>query len=350
MNRLVLAVLALLAGTPSAAQEPERPGQQDSISRALFAEGRLWLLSDAGLLYSVREGDDAARAEDAGEPVLDICLDAGRFTALTGRRGASGLWTLRRHGPGGWERLWPARADEDLIGLNCDQGRLVVVSGQRTSELMGDVVIETPLSAPIREGRVATMVHGTRDHLFVGLDAGEWGGGLRRIERRTGRTVTIERNSTGELCDGPLNTACDPVNAIVDDPWQPDCIVVAIGLVHMAPHGRLTRVCGARVERLYFRAYASGWGSNGRVGGDGEPFATVAFFGLIRSDDALLAIGIDGVHRVGRTSDGRVTPLPEFRAVGPFRVSFAIPGVALVLTSVNQRASLSGVVPLIVPR
>jgi hypothetical protein len=316
----------------------------------LFAEERLWLLSDAGVLYSVREGADAARRENVGEPVLDICLDAGRLTALTGRRGESGLWTVRRHGPGGWERLWPVRGGDNLIGLNCDQGRLVVVSGQRTSELMGDVMVETPLSPEIRGGHVATIVHGTRDHLFVGLNAGEWGGGLRRIERRTGRTVTIERNSTGELCDGPLNTDCDPVNAIVDDPWQPDCIVVAIGLVHMAPHGRLTRVCGTRVERLYFRAYDSGWGNDSRVGRDGEPFGTVAFFGLLRSDVALLAIGIDGLHRVGRAGDGRVTPLPEFRPVGPFRVSFAIPGVALVLTRVNQRASLSGAVPLIVPR
>lgn len=300
------------------------------------------------MLYSVREGVVGATRGDAGEPVLDICLDAGRLTALTGRRGKSGLWTVRRHGPGGWERLWPARAEDNLIGLNCDRGRLVVVSGQRTSELMGDVVIETLLSAPIREDHVATIVHGTRDHLFVGLDAGEWGGGLSRIERRTGRTVTIERNSTGGLCDGPLNTACDPVNAIVDDPWQPGCIVVAIGLVHMMSHGRLTRICGTEVERLYFRAFPDG--GPDRPGAGSEPDDTVAFFGLIRRGGTLWAMGIDGVHHVDSAGRGDVAPLPEFRAVGPFRVSFAIPGVVLVLTRVNQRASLSGAVPLLVSR
>jgi len=32
----------------------------------------------------------------------------------------------------------------------------------------------------------------------------------------------IERNTSGELCGGPLNTECDPVNGIAAEPQKPE--------------------------------------------------------------------------------------------------------------------------------
>jgi hypothetical protein len=43
-------------------------------------------------------------------------------------------------------------------------------------------------------------------------------------------------------------------------------------------------------------------------------------------------------------------PLPKFRDVGGIKVSFDIAGFVLVLTDVNSRKSVSGSVPLLVPR
>ena len=54
----VIAVLAALISSPVAALEPRRAGQEDSLTRAFFSEGRLWLLSDAGELSSIVEGKD----------------------------------------------------------------------------------------------------------------------------------------------------------------------------------------------------------------------------------------------------------------------------------------------------
>src|SRR6185437_3906330 len=98
-------------------------------------------------------------------------------------------------------------------------------------------------------------IFATASDVFVGLNEGEWGGGLRRIHRQTGDVIVVQRNASGELCGGPLNTDCDPVNGIISDPWAEDCVVLSIGLVHFAPHGRIDEVCGDRVKRLYFKYY-----------------------------------------------------------------------------------------------
>jgi hypothetical protein len=98
---------------------------------------------------------------------------------------------------------------------------------------------------------------------------------------RTGAVKVSERNATGKLCGGPLNTDCDPVHAIVTEPWKPSCVVAAIGLIHIEPHGRLVEVCGDRVRRLLFRPYGErSTRGIGLTSGIDEPRSTVAFFGI----------------------------------------------------------------------
>lgn len=110
----------------------------------------------------------------------------------------------------------------------------------------------------------------------------------------------------------------------------------------------MVEICEDRVERIFYRAYGSQ--PSARLNEDGEPFATVAFFGLSRAGDVLLAVGVDGLYPIGRDGVAEVEPLPDFEVVGGVRVSFDVPGFVLVLTDINQRKSLSGSVPLLVPR
>jgi len=184
--------------------------------------------------------------------------------------------------------------------------------------------------------------------VFVGHNLGEWGGGLIRIDRGTGAVVRIERNDSGDLCGGPLNSECDPVNGIAATLGNPGCVVVAIGLVHFKPHGRLVEVCGEQVRRLYFKPVGTDRNASRRK--RDEPFSTIAFFGLAHSGESLVAVGIDGLYRLH--PDGTVTfaSLPAFRSVGDIRVSFAVRDVILVFTEVNRRRSISGAVPMLVPR
>jgi hypothetical protein len=173
-------------------------------------------------------------------------------------------------------------------------------------------------------------------------------GGLARVDRRTGRVSYIE-SRTRELCGGALNGDCDPVNGIVPAPWNKDCVVIAIGLVHFLAHGRIDEVCGERVRELYSEAYYVKGLPLPATRGD-KPAATVAFFGLASVRGQVLAVGLDGLYRLSEDGAALLTPLPEFEKVGNIRVSFALQDVVLLLTEVNERRSISGSVPMLVPR
>jgi hypothetical protein len=68
----------------------------------------------------------------------------------------------------------------------------------------------------------------------------------------------------------------------------------------------------------------------------------------------VLAVGLDGLYRLSEDGAALLTPLPKFENVGNIRgnirVSFAIPDVVLLLTEANERHSISGSVPMLVPR
>jgi hypothetical protein len=343
---LVFAIMAVMPAHASAI-EPERPGQGTFLTRAVFAEGRLWVLSDAGYLSSVTDGQDTRVAEVFPEKALDLCIRDGRPLVITGAKDGS-AWTLRERSHEAWSIAAVIETGGDgLLAMDCAASRVTLLTTRRLIDLDGNRESAVALSGNLVGGLI-TSTYGTPDQFFVGFNAGEWGGGLRRIDRRKGNITVVERNSSGELCGGPLNTDCDPVNGIAAEPWNPDCIVAAVGLVHFEPHGRVVEVCGDQVRRLYYKPYGE---NRPTVGGrNDEPFSTVAFFGLAGEGDILWAVGIDGIYGIGSGGAARIVPLPHFKDVGGISVSFDLPHFVLVLTNVNQRRSISGAVPLLVPR
>jgi len=345
-----LLLLGLIAVMPAGASaiEPERPGQESFLTRAVFAEGRLWVLSDAGDLSSVTEGRDARVAETLPEKAADLCVREGHPVVITGANGSGSAWTLRQHAEGAWSVMAMVPTEGDgLLAMDCTANRITLLTTRRLIDLGDNRQSAVILSGKLSRGLI-NSTYGTPDQFFVGFNAGEWGGGLRRIDRRSGNITLIERNSTGDLCGGPLNTSCDPVNGIAAEPWNPDCVAAVVGLVHFQPHGRVVEVCGDQVQRLYYKPYGN-IRSAGR-GKDDEPFSTVAFFGLTREGDALWAAGIDGIYGIGPGGTAHFVPLPDFKDIGGISISFDLPHLVLVLSNVNQRRSISGAVPLLVPR
>jgi hypothetical protein len=81
-----------------------------------------------------------------------------------------------------------------------------------------------------------------------------------------------------------------------------------------------------------------------------KPAATIAFFDGASVHGQVLAVGLDGLYRLSQDGAALVTPLPEFERVGNIHVSFALPDIVLLLTDVNQRRSISGSAPMLVPR
>jgi hypothetical protein len=344
--------LAIAVVAVASAQEPERPGQEAFIKRAVFAQQRLWLLSDAGALSSIVDGGDNRIVEHISE-VLDVCVQNGDPLIVTGRMDRGEVWTMQRWRAGEWQpELTISRSRDILLALNCLPIQATLLTSTRLIDAVGGVPQVTSLRKPVKAAPIAS-VHDVGDQVFVGFNAGEWGGGLIRIDRRRGTIKRIESKSSSEWRDGPLDTELDPVNGITTAPWKPGCVVAAIGLVHFVSHGRIVEVCGDVVKRLYFRPYEIDprWGldPDPRPGAV-EPFSTVAFFGIERVGEVLWAVGIDGLYRITQSGASEPVPLPVFKNVDGVNVSFDVPGLVLVGTLVNQRRSVSGAVPMLVRR
>lgn len=327
--------------------EPPQSTPDTAFKRAIFAEGRLWVLSDSGRLATIAPGDKAPTEQTTPADLLDLCR-AGAMPVAVARNG--GRWELWRRRDGAWApggTIARREGKEELVALDCAGDRITLLTSRRLIDRTDGGTREVRLSEHIYGG-VITTVHDTGDALLYGVDVGEWGGGLHRIDRRTGRVDTIERRGKG-LCEGPLNTACDPVNGIAPEPGKPGCLLVAAGLVHMMANGRLVEVCGAAIRSFYYKPYTLEVAP--RIDLDGpEPNATVPFYGLAAADDAVWAVASDGLYRIG--PDGRIDfrRMPKFENVGGIRLSFAIPDLVLVLTSINGRVSLGGAAPILVVR
>jgi hypothetical protein len=344
--RLVLLSIVFATVAPSFANEPKRSDQQSFLTRAVFADGRLWVLSDAGELSSIGDRQDARVAEPLTQPVLELCVRNGQPAVIAGADDAN-RWTLLVRSGATWVVAAQIESGGDrLLAMDCAGNQVTLLTTRRLIDVDNKGQRAISLAGELGSGLVSS-IYRTPQQFFVGLNAGEWGGGLRRIDRRSGVVTVIERNSSGDLCGGPLNTDCDPVTGIVAAPGKSDCIVAAIGLVHFIPRGRVVEVCGDQVRPLYFKPYGENPpGKNPRD----QPLSTVAFFSLALKDGTLWAMGIDGVYAITAAGNARVVPLPQFKEVGGIRVSFDMPDFVLVLTNVNQRRSISGAVPLLVPR
>lgn len=322
--------------------------EYQDIKRGVFADGQLWILSDAGELSSITEGKDVRTVESLPEPAMDLCRWNGAPVVVTCAKNACKELTLRRRVNGQWLVAGTLQTDnEQFIALNCEEKDAIVLTSQRLVTLGRDKPSSIALAEKLTGELVST--HATIDYVYVGINHGEWGGGLRRINRHSGRIDNINKNNIGKLCGGPLNSECDPVNDIVTVPWEPDCVAAAIGLVHFRSHGRITEVCGKKVQRLYFKTYGKDE-HNLIMEGYDEPFSTVAFFGLVSDGTSLWAVGIDGIYEIEKGGVVRLIPFPKFKEIGGVGVSFDLHNFVLVSTSINQRRALSGSTPMLIRR
>lgn len=218
----------------------------------------------------------------------------------------------------------PRLACDDKIYVMTPE-QLVEIGGSRFRQLRLEPTIEPDFAD------YHLLLHA--DALWVGVDAGEWGGAIRRIDLATGQVQTIFKEVWPGICSGPLSKDCDAIFAMAPSPWNRDCIVVAAGSMPTIVKGRLLEVCGTRVTRLYFRRLDDDelWSmiKNDRMEG-GEPALTVGYFGLAPGNGELLALGYDGIYRFQEPATPQISPLPKPENVGGFGVAEISPGVHLV--------------------
>jgi hypothetical protein len=258
MRRLKLAVIlamTLLPAQAGSAAQPRPRDRESSLTHAVFAEGRLWLLSDAGELSYIIAGKDDRAEERLSEPVLDLCLQDGHPLIITCDQESCRNWKLRRWVEGEWstEDSISTQGD-DLVGLSCAGDRVGTLTSKRLIETENGAQTSVILSDEISPKLVVTTLD-TPSQLIVGVNQGEFGGGLWRIDRGTGQIAAIEGKATGKFCRDSLDTNCDPINGIAIEPWNPACMLIAVGVVHFGPFGRIAEVRGDSVRTFFSKPY-----------------------------------------------------------------------------------------------
>lgn len=281
--------------------------------------------------------------------------------------------TTTRH-PG--EVLW-WNTDADVWDLvpSADRQRLLAVMS-RNDELFVDAIAGEPLAAPYplsisealgvvsptgstvtvvgphaiehfdRESHRRVRLHPTLDvrgfptighasdgTIYVGFNAGEWGGGLSRIDPETGTVELLGDLSPDSGCTKPLDVECDPVVSIIPDPEHEACVLAAVGLVHFVATGRLLRVCGADVELA--------WTSDAQ--------SEAAVFGVAALGSTVVLSTSEGIVQLGPDPLVLSADPIALEHHGELWISPDLGGVLFVGTEANRTFSVSGMTPLLVP-
>jgi hypothetical protein len=252
--------------------------------------------------------------------------------------------------------VWRKGTFEDLAQFELPLGddSIVLLNGAGVPRVLSRRAIRTfsadshkvsvvDLKGKLRQGvqtSVATPASG--DVAYVGFNSGEWGGGLQRVDLRTGVVTNIERRDSKQLCSGPLNSDCDPVTGVISDPQNKDCVLAAVGLVHLfTSEGRILRVCGESVTLVSEKPVPSK--------PDDARKQTEAFYGLVSTPDGTFwAISWRALYRFS-VDGNKEYKLPTLKPVSGIYLSYDLPGVVVVRTDVNWAVSTSGYTPLVIP-
>ena len=319
----------------------------------------LWLFNQDGKAVSFRLADwrptlrsssGVAALGSAGKsmvaliaPAFDWRADhqpAGRFRLASYSQGG---WAY-----GGWQDY---SAGERPLALAVLSDRSIILGPKKLYSVQSDTgsVAVLPLSQAIKSGgEFVTAVTGDGS-MYVGINAGEFGGGLLRVRLSTGEVTNVEKRQDKELCSGPLNSACDPVTGLVPDLNRSGCVFASVGLSHWEWHGRVLRICGDRVETV-FEAKVLPVGERIRRAFSSRarsfPPQTEPVFALAPAKDGFWAVTPRALYKWRQGTVDR-TAFPSLDPVHGLAVSKAVPGLVVTTTDANAAASLSGVTPLV---
>lgn len=323
----------------------------DAIAKAFVFGGKLWLRGvvlrgkDAsGGLISL-EMKDNSRQVHFKESVLDIASSGRDFWVLR-HDSAKHLFIITAWQDGHFEdrgEFSLPNGDEPIALLA--SGLPVVLSLKTVRILNSDNtwhVVE--LKGQPRSGVQVSAASAENGVIYIGIDRGEWGGGIQRVDLNSGVVTDIERRDAKGLCSGPLNKECDPVTGVISDPQNKECVLASIGLVHMFhSRGRILRICGERVElvtELSLSAHENNMWPN-----------TKAFYGLATGTGSGFW-GITPGQLYYFDANGQKLneyALPKLELVSGIHLSRALPGVIVLQTVLNWAVSTSGYTPMVVP-
>ena len=351
---LLLSFSALALGSAPQSTDTQKPQGDpvlgERIAGGIVFDGELWLRGVSGGLVSLNLSNDSRQVHFASG-VLDM------------KRVGHDLLLMRRPAPNTREvvlSIWREGRFDDFArsSTSAKDGLIALLSGTNGPTILSTRTIRvfSPDKQEWRQIKLKRKLRGgfqetaasplSSNSIYVGFNTGEWGGGLQRIDLHTGAVTDIERRDSKQLCAGPLNSDCDPVTGVIPDPKNHDCILAAVGLVHLMSHGSILRVCGSDVSLVFEKSYTV----DGLREGDKWEM-TEAFFGLVAApNEGFWAISSGAFYRFG--VDGAKKDeyrLPKLTPVSGIYLSRELPSVIVLRTDANWAVSLSGYTPLVIP-
>lgn len=355
----VLALTACGKGTEPQASKPKLvsydlppadPVLGNGATKAIATAGRLWLVGWGGGLVSIDLTDNSRQ---------DAFADGVLFLAKSGGT----LWVLRStevryreiepgtQVPVGGTFLvsrWTGSSFEDSATLKLSEmptalvisadGSPIVTSPTRINTLRTNSHrwASRKLKGSGEPIGLASAVAIAGDDLYVGFNAGEFGGGLRRISLSTGVARFVTDGIGEEPCAG-----CEPITGVIADPASPGCILASVGLRHMMSRGQIFKICDGRATIRFEKTFTVEDGGRSME-------MTVPFFGLATAKaGGFWAIAPGTLYRFeGETP--KEYPLPQPDTVHGLPISRDLSGIIIVYTNANQAFSLSGMTPMLV--
>ena len=253
MRFLTLFLIIMLgAAAPAVAQtermpDVETPGswqgghwRDPDLGRAIF-EGYanrsfLWLRGESGKVVRFDRADGTRTV--VAESVVDLMPDGTSLWVLTSGTGYEAEIRDLRSDQSAPVRFY-ARETPMISLFATDQDHPGVLTGSAAYMPAEAGWDRRELAATITAGEA---VSGEQTSLYIGLNRGEFGGGLRRVDLETG-TISIVSGPGDGPCGGALSPACQPVIRLFPAPDQP-CVIVGTGLSHLGLSiGHVYRVC-----------------------------------------------------------------------------------------------------------
>ncbi len=316
----------------------------ERITKGIAASGRLWLLgrekafSDSGGLVSLGL-TDSLRQVHFRRGVIDVVESGGK------------LWALRR-GPQDRQfivSVWGGSSFDDFSTVTVpkpaydwpDISSGTLLEGASLPSLLSGFAVY--YLTPDRSWRVVKLKRGfgradsstiTRSgkSAYLGFDAGEFGGKL------------IRADLTG-LSDEDEHVLQSNVTALIPDAINQDCVIVALGLVHMSiSEGGILRVCNSDVTTLFERKLSYNFFSDNHT-------MMEAFYSLAPSSkNGFWAASKHAIYHFNAAShqDSKYS-FPKLEAVGGIHLSKAVPDLIVVRSDVHWANSVSGYTPILVP-
>lgn len=354
-SRFVIPATPISLADVTAAAEAERATgankveSRPSVIKALYRDHMLLTLTEDGRLHAWPEGAAAGERVKAPGWVRSFCAMDGELVLVTGRErerkislwtGRSGAWSLATRFDQG--------AKDPFVALDCSGAEPVLLTARaiRLPRSGRSIAIKPEMLAP--GGFFTTLQHG--GYLYVGANAGEWGGGLRRFALAGGAAEVIDGADPDTLCGGTLDVACDPVTGLAPDPARPDCILATTGLEHFMSRGSVVRVCGGKISLAYAKPYTldTAWRFDAQSKSDFSP--TVAFYSLGTAGQGAWAVGSDGTYHFTHDDAPDFAAFPKDTPFPASGIDWSNRDFVLVATNINQRHSMSGISLILVPR